>query len=207
MNFDDIKPMWDSDQSSDMKLPNKISQLKRAHGPLDQIRKNMRYEFYAQIVAVVLMGFLFPLHFNFRPELIAPFFALYAVMVAITVYFLVKYYLFYKALSNITLTSREHLYNLYFEIRLHMEIYKAFSYSLVPFVLIFIGMVALSSKKDMLLISTKEIYIMVAAFAVTMALIAIGTSAWVNVFYGKYAKRIKALLDELNENDHVSEKG
>ncbi len=207
MNLDDIKPTWDSDQTSDMKMPDRISQLNRAHGPLDRIRRNMRYEFYALVAAVALMGFLFPFLFNFRYELIAPFFALYAVMASITVYFLGKYYLFYKALSNPTLTSREHLYHLYFEIRLHMEIYKAFNYSLMPFFLIFIGMVTLDSKKDMLPISTKEIYLMVSVFVATMALVAIGTSAWVNVFYGKYAKRIKALLDELTEDDQVSPQG
>lgn len=143
------------------------------------------------------MGF-FPYHFEFRQELIAPFFALYAVVVAITAYFMIKYYFLYKKLSNNTLSSKDHLYALYFDIRLNMEIYKAFAYSLVPFILIFIGMIVLNKKEGMVL-SARDIYIIVGTYIMMMALIAVATSAWVNYFYGKYARQIKGLIDELKE--------
>jgi membrane protein DedA with SNARE-associated domain len=32
-----------------------------------------------------------------------------------------------------------------------------------------------------------------------MAVMAVATGAWVNYFYGKYARQIKSLLDDLRE--------
>ena len=109
MNLDDIKQMWDKEEGSDIKPPHDLSKIKTAQGPLDRIRKNMKHELYFQIAALALLA-VFPYYFKFRVELIPPFFALYAVMVAISFYFLLKYYFFYKQLSNNTLRSKDHLY-------------------------------------------------------------------------------------------------
>jgi uncharacterized membrane protein len=79
-----------------------------------------------------------------------------------------------------------------------MEMYKAFSYSLVPFMLIFVGMIVVSQKWGMS-VSSKEMYLLVGLYIVMMIVMALATTAWVNVFYGKYAKQIKRLLDEIIE--------
>jgi hypothetical protein len=197
MNLDDIKDLWHNQDSSATKALQEIPQPGNARGPLERIRKNMKKEFYVQVIAVILIGF-FPYHFNFRTELVAPFFALYAVIVAITVYILVKYYFLYRKLSNNTLSSKDHLYALYFDIRLNMEMYKTFVYILVPFVLMSVGMVALNNREG-LVISSREIYIIAGSSIVFMLMMAALTNAWVNYFYGKYARQIKALLDDLKE--------
>jgi hypothetical protein len=196
MNLDEIKSMWDNEPSSQPEL-NEVPQLTQAKGPLDRIRRNMRNELYAQIVSLVLLG-MFPFYFEIREELIPPYFILCAVVIAIVFYYMLKYYFFYKRLSNTTLSSKEHLYTLYFEIRLNMEMYKAFSYSLVPFMLIFVGMIVVSQKWGMS-VSSKEMYLLVGLYIVMMIVMALATTAWVNVFYGKYAKQIKRLLDEIIE--------
>lgn len=197
MNLDDIKDSWNKQDASATDLPKEIPQHGQARGPLDLIRRNMRAELYVQIAAVILMGFL-PYLFNFRTELVAPFFALYAVVVVITAYYLWKYYFLYRRLSNNTLSSKDHLYALYFDIRLNMEMYKSFAYSLLPFVLIFTGM-GILNQRDRLIVSSREIYAIAGAYLVLMAMFAIVTGAWVNYFYGKYARQIKSLLDDLRE--------
>jgi hypothetical protein len=197
MNLDNIKDLWHNQDSSATKVLQEVPQPGNARGPLDRIRKNMKKEFYAQVIAVILIGF-FPYHFNFRTELVAPFIALYAVIVAITVYILVKYYFLYRKLSNNTLSSKDHLYALHFDIRLNMEMYKTFVYILVPFVLMSVGMVALNDREG-LVISSREIYVIAGSSIVFMLMMAAVTSAWVNYFYGKYARQIKALLDDLKE--------
>jgi hypothetical protein len=198
MDLDEMKDIWDKEQDKTFRVPTDISHLKSAKGPLDKIRRNMKMELFAQVAAMILFA-LFPFHFEFRDELIAPFFALYAVMIAIIAYFLIRYYFVYRQLSNMSLTSKDHLYELYYEIRVHMEIYKTFSYSLIPFVLIFIGM-AILNKKPELQLSTPSIYIAIGAYAVITGFIGVATSAWVNTFYGKHARQIKTLIDQLKED-------
>ena len=198
MNLDDIKNVWDKEEGGDIKVPQDLSSIQAAQGPLDRIKKNMKYELYVQIASLVFLG-LMPFYLKFRAELMLPFFALYAVMLAISVYFLLKYYFYYKQLSNHTLNSKDHLYALYYDLRLNMEMYKSFAYSLMPFLLIFTGMMVMNAKKD-LVISSTVIYIAVGSYIGIMVLISAATSAWVNSFYGRYAKQIKALLDELKED-------
>ena len=197
MNLDDVKNSWNDQDFSATKIPREIPRPQNARSPLDRIRKNMKMEFYVQIVAVLLMG-LFPFQFNFRADLIAPFFALYGVVIAITVYMLFKYFLLYKKLSDNTLSSMDHLYALYFDIRLSMEMYKTFVYILAPFVFMFVGMVALNHREG-LVISANNIYIIIVSAIAFMILIAVLSSIWVKIFYGKYALQIKNLIDDLKE--------
>lgn len=47
--------------------------------------------------------------------------------------------------------------------------------------------------------NTTDLSIFFILFAAIVILIVVLTNWWVSVFYGKYAKQIKAILDELKE--------
>ena len=87
-----------------------------------------------------------------------------------------------------------------------MELYKSFTYSLIPFLLIFSIIYAISefpslTEKVILdgVINYSVLSVFVCAFILSVFLIAFITTFWVNHYYGKYAKQIRSVLDELKE--------
>ena len=203
MNFDHIKAAWDDESANDFVVPQKIEQLKSAQQPVDKIKKNMKHELFAQFFAIVLIGF-FPQMFNIAQELYVLYYALYALMVVISAYYLVKFYFFFKEINHSTLSSKENLYELYYEIRLKIETYKSFSYILMPFAILFCTILIFGQEKQNLLnklgtISNTNMILFFVLFSAIVILITVMTNWWVNYFYGKYVKQIKYVLDELKD--------
>jgi hypothetical protein len=200
MNLDDIKSTWQNESDSDIKIPESVAGLKSAHAPVERIRKNMKNELYAQIIAIIIMGFI-PFHFKFRPEFMGPFYASYAILIAISFYYLLRFYFFYKRITDNSLSSKENLYALYYDIRLNIEMYKSFSYSLVPFILIFIGIVALNLKKfENVSLHTPQVVLVASGLYIfIMVVMGLATVSWIKYFYGRYIRQIKGLLDQLKE--------
>lgn len=205
MDFNDIQSAWNNDQSNEVKLPSNLEKLQSANTPLDKIRKNLKNEFIYQILAIVFMGLL-PFQFQFSPLMKTGFYALYTLFVVICAYFLVKLYLFFKRLNKANANTKDNLYETYYDIRLNMELYKSFSYSLVPFALVFLGMISLNDfGLDQLTVFMKKdsadafIWVLIGVFVAMTASIAFATEWWVNHFYGKYAKEIRKVIDELKE--------
>jgi hypothetical protein len=205
MDFNDIQSAWNNDKSDHVVLPTNLEKIQSTKTPVDKIRKNLKHEFYLQLLAVVLIGF-FPKLLKFDISMIVGFYVSYAVFVAISIYYFVKLYLFYKRLSSASVNTKDNLYEIYFDIKLNMELYKSFSYSLLPFVLIFQGMYLFSrfSSLGEKIISAGVIdylflFIVLGGFVISVLLTGILTEYWVNYYYGKYAKQIRKVLDELKE--------
>lgn len=203
MNFDNIKAAWDNESANEFVVPQKIEQLKAAQQPVDKIKKNMKHELFVQFFGIVLIGF-FPQIFNIVHEFYVLYYALYALMIIVSAYYLVKFYFFFKEMNHSTLSSKENLYELYYEIRLKIEMYKSFAYLLTPISILlsailifgldkkgFLNKLAATTNTDMV-----TFFIFFSAIIILVALI---TNWWVNYYYGKYAKQIKNLLDELKE--------
>lgn len=205
MNFDDLQSAWKKDSGNGGPVPESVAKIKSANLPLDKVRKNLRNEFVYQFIAIVLIGFL-PQFPHFMPVFTFWFYIFYAMFVSISVYFLVKLYVFYKRINNQVLNTKDNLYEIYFDIRLSMELYKTFTYALMPFVLIFFAMFVVSMNQveveEMLhagIYPKIAIYQLVIGFLVTMVTIGFVTEWWTHSFYGRYAKEIKKVLDQLKE--------
>jgi predicted DNA-binding transcriptional regulator len=85
-----------------------------------------------------------------------------------------------------------------------MELYKTFTFALSPFiVLFFVGFtVYLVSTKPGMQISDLSNSFLIATFVViSLIILFMGLMAewWVHFFYGKYAKEIRKVIDELKE--------
>ncbi|MCL9803916.1 hypothetical protein NAT51_00160 [Flavobacterium amniphilum] len=205
MDFNDIQSAWNSDKSENVSLPANLEKLQSTNMPLDKIRKNLKNEFIYQIISIVFLGFI-PFIFKFSPLMQTGFYGLYVLFLMICAYFLVKLYFFYKRLNTVSMTTKDNLYETYYDIRLNMEFYKSFCYSLVPFiiafqVLIYVNLYKLDQFTDLLNEKSDDIFIgfLIGAFVGATAAIAFVTEWWVNHFYGKYAKEIRKVLDELKE--------
>jgi hypothetical protein len=203
MDFNDIQNAWKNEQTENVVLPDNLEKIQSVNTPLDKIKYNLKNEFIYQVISIVLMGFI-PLLFNFPQKGIVLFYLLYSLFTAVSIYYLVKLYFFYKRLGSIELKTKDSLYETYFDIRLNMELYKTFGFALTPFLILFlIGLFyfQLSKIPDFFAneITNYQLTGLVSVVLFSMLFMGIALEWWVHKFYGKYAKEIKKVIDELKE--------
>jgi len=203
MDFNDIQNAWNNEKTENVILPNNLEKIQSAHTPLNQIKKNLKNEFVYQIISIVFIG-LVPLFYRFPSKGMILFYLLFSLFTAVCVYYFVKFYVFYKRLNTIALKTKDNLYETYFDIRLNMELYKTFGFALTPFLILYlIGYLYFEFSKIPGFIS-KEFtnYQLITLFSIvvfSMLSMGIALEWWVHKFYGKYAKEIRKVIDELKE--------
>ena len=203
MDFNDIQNAWNNEKTENVVVPNNLEKIQSANTPLDQIKKNLKNEFIYQIISIVFIG-LVPLFYHFPSKGMILFYLLFSLFTAVCVYYFVKFYVFYKRLNTIALKTKDNLYETYFDIRLNMELYKTFGFALTPFLILYlIGYFYFEFSKIPGFIS-KEFtnYQLIALFSIvvfSMLSMGIALEWWVHKFYGKYAKEIRKVIDELKE--------
>ncbi|SEW55917.1 hypothetical protein [Chitinophaga arvensicola] len=207
MNFDDIQSAWNNDNdNSKVVIPSSVDQLKSLQMPVEKLRKNMQLEFYVQFGSLLLCAFL-PKMFYLSPVMIAPFYAMYLVVIAISVHYFYKFYLFYNSLRTNTLSSKDNLYSLYYEAKLNIEMYKAYTYTLFPFALIIAVMFMASDKANKAAIVLEQALVhkgmaigIAVTFVILILMIMMITESWIKKYYGKYLTQIGQVLDQFKEN-------
>jgi len=203
MDFNDIQNAWNNEETKNVVLPSSLEKIQQANTPLDKIRKNLKNEFIYQIISIVFIGFI-PVLCKFPPKMTTLYYLLFSLFVAVCVYYLAKLYFFYKRLSSITLKTKDNLYETYFDIRLNMELYKTFGFALVPFLILYLmGFMYLEFSKIPGFLSKDFTNFQLGAIfsIVVFSVLFMGITLewWVHKFYGKYAREIKKVIDELKE--------
>lgn len=204
MDFNDMQNAWKNENTDNVIVPTNLERIQSANTPLDKIKKNLKMELITQVLAVVGIGFM-PLLYDFPKTLFSPFYILYGIFVAVCIYYLAKLFLFYKRLNAVSLNTKDSLYETYFDIRLNMELYKTFGFALTPFLVVFlVGLLydQLGNKVaiDILNLTNSQIIGTVVSLIVSVLLMGVMLEVWVHFFYGKYAKEIKKLIDQLKED-------
>ena len=200
MDFNDIQSAWNSENTKNVVVPTQLEKVQKANTPLDKIKKNLKNELIYQIVAIVVIG-LAPFLYGFPEQAITPFYLLFSLFVAVSAYYLIKLFVFYKRLNKTALNTKDNLYETYFDIRLNMELYKTFGFALTPFMILFLVGVLyfkLPNAATLFTDSTNSIVLFVSVLF-SMLFMGIASEWWVHFFYGKYAKEIRTVLDELKE--------
>ena len=203
MDFNDIQNAWNNEKTDNVVVPTNLEKIESANTPLDKIRRNLKNELFYQGIAVVLYGFA-PLVFTFPEKWIVPFYLFYSIFVAVCAYYLIKLYWFYKRLNNITLKTKDSLYETYFDVRLNMELYKTFGFALTPFIVLFlIGFLYNDFSQDpgfqITNFSNSQLISVFTIVTFSILFMGLALEWWVHYFYGKYAKEIKKVIDELKE--------
>ena len=200
MDFNDIQSAWNSENTKNVVVPTQLEKVQQANTPLDKIRKNLKNEFIYQGLAIIFTGFV-PTLYKFPEEAITQFYLLFSLFVAVSAYYLIKLFVFYKRLNKTALNTKDNLYETYFDIRLNMELYKTFGFALTPFMILFLVGVLyfkLPNAATLFTDSTNSIVLFVSVLF-SMLFMGIASEWWVHFFYGKYAKEIRTVLDELKE--------
>ncbi len=204
MNLNEIKEKWGQENSAAVDLPQKISQLKTAQHPLDIIKRHMKKELTWQIIG--LLSFAFgPLILSIKTPLhIGIYYAAYAMNLALSSYYFYGFSRFYHQIGIQSTESRDNLLEIYYELRINMERYNSFNFLLLPFVMTFFGLLLQglfeAKKMELQHVSTN---LLIGLGGILMLLMTVMyillTLMWVGHFYGKYASKIKLVLDELKE--------
>ena len=195
MDFNDIQNAWNNEKTENVMLPTNLEKIQSANTPLDKIKKNLRIEFVYQTFAIISIGFV-PLICGFSSKAAFFFYLLFSLFVAVCVYYLTKLYFFYKRLNNITLKTKDSLYETYFDIRLNMELYKTFGFALTPFLVLYLlGFYYYRFSKipgffDLEFSNSELIGFFVIVVFVVLSM-GVSLELWVHHFYGKFAKEIK----------------
>lgn len=202
MNLDELKSSWNTENTGKVKIPQNINELGKAKHPLDKLKQNMRNEWYVQVVAVLMLGFL-PQIQNLNPSLYPPYYVAYSFMVIVSIYYLEQFRRFYSKIIHYSADTKESLTEVYNEFRLNIERYHSFGFLLLPFglasILISIYNLLLEKGKDFNSLPEKTKVILLASIVAILLLLIFSILGWTKYYYGKYLKQLKSTLDELKE--------
>ncbi|MGM9479020.1 hypothetical protein ACS5PU_21535 [Pedobacter sp. GSP4] len=199
MNFDDLKNEWNAETIAETNISADMLSIKQAHTPIDIIRKKMKHEFFYQVVALIIMAIV-PYLFNFSAQMKLVYLAFYSITCGFTTYYFIKFFRFYKNSCDMSMDSRKSILWFFYEMKLNIELYKALTY-IVAFIWVgFISVYLLLEKTSVvnkILAKLSPTYILLNCF-ITILIIGAITELWAWFYYGKYLKRVKKVVDELD---------
>lgn len=201
MNFDQLKEQWNNEDSN-VHIPDTIEQLKESKHPIEKIQKNMKKEFPAQVLAIILIGF-FPLQFKFPASQYLIYYISYAMMVVISSYYLYGFYKFYKQADLYTGNTKNSLWKIFHELKLNMERYQSFGFLLLPHFLLTIGLAiynTLEEKgKTLSELTNAHQYSLILTVLIGTLFVVISIILWTKYIYGRQAKQLESILNEIDE--------
>lgn len=190
MNFDQLQEEWKNEEVSAPEIS--LEHQKKTTNLLDKIRKNMRMEFWLNLISI---GFIIPLSQVFSENQFVRW-TLVTVICLIILYYTYKFHFFYKKFSTVNLDTFQSLLELKFELKMIKELYASYSVSFVPF---YMGLLFLFLVKhdffnydDLIMHYTPFItFFFIIAFTLGIGV------WWFEYYYGKYIKEIEKILKEL----------
>lgn len=206
MNFDKLQEQW-IQENNEVSLPQNLDKIKEAHNPIDKVRRNMKFDLISQAVLTVLIGFVPYIKRNeWDFQSISIFALFYVLMVGFMLYYTLKFYRFYKQSYNLSYDSRKNLMWFAYELRLFIELYRA-----LTFIMMFLGMALglyfgmhfnttgqdIFHLKDADFLKLFGVLFFMVAFL--LGLVVLFMEFVINHYYGKYYKKIKNILNQLDE--------
>ncbi len=207
MNFDKLQEQWNQ-ENNEVSLPQNLDKIKEAHNPIDKVRRNMKFDLISQAVLTVLIGFVpYAKRNEWDFQSISIFSLFYVLMVGFMLYYTLKFYRFYKQSYNLSYDSRKNLMWFAYELRLFIELYRA-----LTFIMMFLGMALglyfgmhfntttgqdIFHLKDADFLKLFGVLFFMVAFL--LGLVVLFMEFVINHYYGKYYKKIKNILNQLDE--------
>jgi len=199
MNFDDLKNEWQTENAEEIRISEDALKIKQAQTPIDTIRKKMKHEFFCQLLVLLFMAFL-PYLLKLSADMTMLYFVFYFITCGFTGHYFVKFYRFYKNAYDMSVDSRKSILWFYYEMKLNVELYKALTYIIVFIWVAFLSVFTLIEKAwivEKFSHKLSSVYLLANCF-ITVLIIGAITEFWAWHYYGKYLKRIKKVVDELD---------
>lgn len=195
MDLDNIKSLWKKEDVSETPEISTERQ-KEIHLPLEKIRKNMRHEFWSNIILlpmILIVIWYFPIPFRFRLYIEI----LVASMTLVTAFFFSKFFKLYKEISNPTLGTYDSLKDLFHQFELNKQYYLSFYMSFVPFLVCEMIIVTESIPHTRDYTNGYLAYAVLAPIIFGLFALYLFGNWWFKYFYGKYIDKIKNLVEEM----------
>ena len=200
-NMNNIEKMWQEQATNQTAIEPEYLNPRETHSIVDAVRKNMRMEFYFFLFTPLL--YMIPILMKNRSGLSnAILVVTFVVFFLVAIYYLSRFYQFYKSSGNMLFNTKENLTWFYYELRFNMELYRSFVYHglSIGFFAGFIWGIIEPHISQHTVIDKLDL-LLYGIFTVVMLVITVGfTQFWLNLFYGKHLKQVKQKLDELNVN-------
>lgn len=200
-NMNNIEKMWQEQATNQTAIEPEYLNPRETHSIVDAVRKNMRMEFYLFLFTPLL--YMIPILMKNRSGLSnAILVVTFVVFFLVAIYYLSRFYQFYKSSGNMLFNTKENLTWFYYELRFNMELYRSFVYHglSIGFFAGFIWGIIEPHISQHTVIDKLDL-LLYGIFTVVMLVITVGfTQFWLNLFYGKHLKQVKQKLDELNVN-------
>ncbi|CAM2783420.1 hypothetical protein DRF59_04560 [Chryseobacterium flavum] len=201
MNFDQLKEQWNKEDSN-IHIPDTIEQLKESKHPIEKIQKNMKKEFPAQVLAIILIGF-FPLQLKFPASQYLIYYISYTMMVVISSYYLYGFYKFYRQTELYTGNTKNSLWKIFHELRLNMERYQSFGFLLLPHFLLTFGLVIYNSLEEkgetLSELTNARQYSLILLVLLGTLFVVVSIILWTKYMYGRQAKQLENILNEIED--------
>lgn len=203
MNLDELKSVWNSENTDDVNVPKTVQSLKKAQHPLDKLKRNMKNEWFMQLVAIFILGFIPQLQ-NINVSLYPFYYVSYGFLIIVSMYYLNSFRNFYTQVVHYSGDTKASLTEIYYGFRLNIERYHSFGFLLLPFTLVWIGVYIqnslLKKGENLMLLSDNKKALLVAAVVVITFSFIIAIFGWTRYYYGTYLKKLKIILDELKSD-------
>ncbi len=204
MNLDELKSAWNTEKADDVHIPRRLEQLRKANHPLDKLKRNMKKEWYMQLLALVFLGFA-PVASDVHTSTYIIYYAAYGMSLIVSIYYLTVFRQFYLQINHYTADTKDSLTEIYYQFRLNMERYHSFGFLLIPLVLVWGGVYTYSKLRakglDFSSLSESSQYILIGSAIVVTGVMVAAMPLWTRFFYGKYTRQLKQVLDELKDGE------
>jgi len=199
MNFEDLKNEWNADATEESRISADMLKMNEAHTLIDIIRRKMKMEFFYQLMSLIFMGAI-PFLFHFADNMRSIYFVFFGITCGFAAYYFWKFYKFYKNSYDLSLDSRKNILWFFYEMKLNIELYKALTYIIVFIWVGFLAVYLLLAKAGAIhhvFAKLSSTYIVLNCF-ITILIIGAITELWAWHYYGRYLKRVKIIVDELD---------
>ena len=202
MNFDELKDAWAGDVAPEVRLPEKW-RIAEARTTVGTIRRNMRNDFLAQVIAYLLLLLIFRRRISVFPVNIV----LLLLLLQWAFYF-TRFYWLYRRIGRYDLSVRKSVRRIVYELELNIEVYKTYSFCSVPLatlsgVLIFGGKWLIELMRHLLdstvIVATGMLWWILVIILVSQAVFYFFLKIHIRLQDGKYLRELKRLADDLDE--------
>jgi hypothetical protein len=208
MNFDELKSDWNNEPVKEVKIPENMERFGKSTLPIEQVKKMMKKELLIQLGGLIIFGFL-PLVFKFPDYHFTTisgntlFYLLYGFMFFISILYIYKFYKFYIYMDNYNVNTKDGLYEVYYELKLNLEAYKTWSYSITPILIVLILQICQATKMAINPNGNpfENIYVIGLIVIVSTLYMYWATEWWIAKFYKAHLSRLKSILYDLNEDE------
>jgi hypothetical protein len=216
MNIDDLKDAWSHDEPKGMQIPVSTAMLGKTKSAVGKIRRNMKSEFIAVLVAY---GFLIMLMFYGNQS--AYYLKLTNLVVNVTIliifimfilngFYFFRFITFYRSFSRYDLNLKDNIRKIAYELELNTEIYKTYNFCVTPLAVL-VTFMLLCGTNGMHYVqrvlttsafkSPLNLLIIFSVILISFTITYICVNLHIRTQYGKHITELKQVMHDLGDED------